>query len=917
MIYTTLAFAMLSLAAGAPGDCEQHKDCHTCIEVDPTNNCGYCRDPVTSSTAAAGNRCVDINEKYNCPSDFWTDKCEAGFTCNMTSLQCVQSTVRPDYKTMADCQKSCVAQPPPPPTPSPTPVSPMPIGPPPPPTPARYQCQVVHNAPQCSECQPGGNATTGCHGQSYDTKDSCDKKCTHPDPPPPELIGLWRGLEIHQGPNPATPRYQTGEWVGEITNTSVKIYAPQTDGSYKKWVVGGAVSIPSSAAQYVLSVTSDADAILNGTVMLVAQDYQNGPEVGKYVQITVDEANPSTPLAAGGSGNVWDTGMIGATTKVLGLETCPGGAPPAQQFKCKPDTSTYHCDTATRQCIKGGTLSKGDCDLECGSAPSPPPPGQCVVCDPSKDTCVSKADCDKSCAPPTPPPAICHAKIDVSLLLDGSASISATNWGHAIDFAKDLASGFDMSPATGKVGVVQFSSDVREECQMTTDSKQLATCIGNINQMAGTTSTACGLDRSMQQLADEGRGAAANASITILVTDGKPNTCGGTSNTSTAAAALCAAAPPAHQLVGVCVGTDCQGPEIKDIVCDSKGKKPSNFIAATDWKKVDQLVEQIIQSVCPAPSPPPAAAMLHKPPVQTELAARFAARMSRFSPSVFSGAHRRLADGLPNDFHKCKFHLPSNLPAVAATKKVASSPAFPKFAKPSLKITEFAPPSDPCNVNPTCTQCLAAATAGGCGWCTGQLYYEGVPVNSSCSGKDGASKKWHCNASATVPKPSYFTDSCGEGCGLNGTFRGLRIDNSYEIGEWAVTFAPVVNDTQKTSADFKFLAADGSTKSEISGVMQCSGSCNDVKASAPFTLAHAGGSKDVFMHGICGTKPDGGSNAMIQAETNGLYIGLAPNAAPADWDSALTNVDNSTLMTLWNCSSWKTGPYNKPICTFK
>ena len=43
---------------------------------------------------------------------------------------------------------------------------------------------------------------------------------------------------------------------------------------------------------------------------------------------------------------------------------------------------------------------------------------------------------------------------------------------------------------------------------------------------------------------------------------------------------------------------------------------------------------------------------------------------------------------------------------------------------------------------------------------------------------------------------------------------------------------------------------------------------------------------------------------MIQAETNGLYIGLAPNAAPADWDSALTNVDNSTLMTLGNCSSW-------------
>ena len=96
--------------------------------------------------------------------------------------------------------------------------------------------------------------------------------------------------------------------------------------------------------------------------------------------------------------------------------------------------------------------------------------------------------------------------------------------------------------------------------------------------------------------------------------------------------------------------------------------------------------------------------------------------------------------------------------------------------------------------------------------------------------------------------------------------------------------------------------------------MRCAGSCNDDKASAPFTLAHAGGSKDVFMHGICGTKPDGGSNAMIQAETNGLYIGLAPNAAPADWDSALTNVDNSTLMTLWNCSSWKE---SSGVCHFR
>ena len=58
-------------------------------------------------------------------------------------------------------------------------------------------------------------------------------------------------------------------------------------------------------------------------------------------------------------------------------------------------------------------------------------------------------------------------------------------------------------------------------------------------------------------------------------------------------------------------------------------------------------------------------------------------------------------------------------------------------------------------------------------------------------------------------------------------------------------------------------------------------------------------------------------SAAISAAKSAVEPSTAPNAAPADWDSALTNVDNSTLMTLWNCSSWKTGPYNKPICTFK
>jgi hypothetical protein len=60
-----------------------------------------------------------------------------------------------------------------------------------------------NSAQFCAYLPPSSDARSAlpfrCHGQSYDTKDSCDQKCTHPDPPPPELIGLWRGLELHKG----------------------------------------------------------------------------------------------------------------------------------------------------------------------------------------------------------------------------------------------------------------------------------------------------------------------------------------------------------------------------------------------------------------------------------------------------------------------------------------------------------------------------------------------------------------------------------------------------------------------------------------------------------------------------------------------------------------------------------------------
>ena len=412
---------------------------------------------MTASTPASGNRCVDINEKYNCPSDFWTDKCEVGYTCNMTTLQCTQSAVRPDYKTMADCQTSCVTQPPPPPTPSPAPVS-RPRSARPAAVPAALPVPGRPQRAAVLECQPGGNAT-GVPAQfgailrairssttrppsgataSRTTKDS-DQKCTHPDPPPPELIGLWRGLELHKG-------YQTGEWVGEITNNSVKIYAPQKDGSYKS----GSSAAPSRsrrrcAVRALGHLRRRRDPQRHRDARRTGLPER--PSVGKYVQICVDEASSSTPA------DCFDTAMKGATTKVLGLETCPGGSPtppPSDKYKCvvKPDTGKYRCDTASRQCIKDdkGTLSPGECQQECNPAtPSPPPPGQCVgpvgydVEGRLRQVARRRRRRRRSATPRSTSPPPRRLGVDHPERLEGRR-----------EGRQDLAAGFDMSPATGK-----------------------------------------------------------------------------------------------------------------------------------------------------------------------------------------------------------------------------------------------------------------------------------------------------------------------------------------------------------------------------------------------------------------------------------------------------------------------------------
>ena len=94
-----------------------------------------------------------------------------------------------------------------------------------------------------------------------------------------------------------------------------------------------------------------------------------------------------------------------------------------------------------------------------------------------------------------------------------------------------------------------------------------------------------------------------------------------------------------------------------------------------------------------------------------------------------------------------------------------------------MKTVKAPPPSntsDPCNPFATCHECIGQRVKEStCGWCTGDVTYDSKPTTAKCTGKhDGVKSHWTC-------KGLYQTSSCDipDSCGLDGVYRGLRIDN--------------------------------------------------------------------------------------------------------------------------------------------
>lgn len=168
------------------------------------------------------------------------------------------------------------------------------------------QCHVSYT---CDEIAGTCNATQG--GGSFTNLTACSSACpAKPTPVVPfELIGVWRGLELHNG-------FARGEWTANVTRTSFVLYSP-----------GLQVYLGGSASHRVVthqSITGElwVDSTvgqLKGTVKLVYGDANLEPELA-YVSLGVSETAPSTPILS------YDAGMTTPTDKVLGMLKCKSDA---------------------------------------------------------------------------------------------------------------------------------------------------------------------------------------------------------------------------------------------------------------------------------------------------------------------------------------------------------------------------------------------------------------------------------------------------------------------------------------------------------------------------------------------------------------------------------------------------------------
>jgi len=127
-------------------------------------------------------------------------------------------------------------------------------------------------------------------------------------------------------------------------------------------------------------------------------------------------------------------------------------------------------------------------------------------------------------APPTQPPAghVCdNAEFDISIVVDGSASIGLADWQKTVDFISAMTDNFDLGQDKTRVSIMQYSYNLKYYTTFSADPQELESRIDQLagEQMKSATMTNIALHTTIENMMNNGRPLVPQ--ILVLITDGK------------------------------------------------------------------------------------------------------------------------------------------------------------------------------------------------------------------------------------------------------------------------------------------------------------------------------------------------------------------------------------------------------------
>ncbi len=173
--------------------------------------------------------------------------------------------------------------------------------------------------------------------------------------------------------------------------------------------------------------------------------------------------------------------------------------------------------------------------------------------------------------------------LDLAIVLDGSGSVSATDFQFEKDFAKGIVDNLPLGDGSVQVSVVQFSGFARVEVPLSGDASAVNTGIDNITQIDGSTDFQDAIQTAQQELSDNGRPGVARA--IILQTDGD----------ASVPSAANEAKAAGTKIFGVAVGPGAILTTINEIASDPD----SDFVfIADDFDELTNIIFSLNQNGC-------------------------------------------------------------------------------------------------------------------------------------------------------------------------------------------------------------------------------------------------------------------------------------------------------------------------------